>query len=144
MFKYYVNLYKFLSNYIPYITGFGSTRRWENVTINKFRVMYKETTTHSIPVEITNDYLQLKTRCLPISMNTGIMNIQQMKPNIALNDKEHELYRQLCDVFKAIFGKCWKQKYLLLTFTLKCVSYYKSLMPRQLQLSSCQIPLTLV
>ena len=142
MFKYNVNLYKFLSNYIPYITGFGSTRRWENVTINNFRVMYKETTTHSIPVEITNDYLQLKTRCLPISMNTGIMNIQQMKPNIALNDKEHELYRQLCD--EAIFGKCWKQKYQLLTFTLNCVSYYKSLMPRQLQLSSCQIPLTLV
>ena len=76
MFKYYVDLYKFLSKYKPCITGFGSTRRWENVTINKFRVMYKETTTHSIPVDITNDYLHLKTRCLPISMNTGLMNIQ--------------------------------------------------------------------
>ena len=76
MFKYYVDLYKFLSKYKPCITGFGSTRRWENVTINKFRVMYKETTTHSIPVEITNDYLHLKIRCLPISMNTGIMSNQ--------------------------------------------------------------------
>lgn len=88
MFKYYVDLYKFLSKYKPCITGFGSTRRWENVTINKFRVMYKEITTHSIPVEITNDYLYL-----PISMNTGIMNIQKTTRNITLEDmRENDLY----------------------------------------------------